>query len=146
LYKRTSLVNSATVSSFAESSICQIGDSNEIKAIDVVFSLQRRISVFDGREGDAEHEALSRKEMPFPVYPLEVNTAIFHETPFIKVNRVNIIGVSSSSLLHIGSTNHGFMQAKIKHIREYDEGPQNIPKQDQPELHDMFDGIIPQER
>ncbi|GGE72617.1 spore germination protein GerPE [Priestia taiwanensis] len=145
MFKRTSLVDGVIVNSFAESSICQIGDSNEIVAYDAVFALQRRFASFNGNEGTAEHEAISQKEMPFPTYPDEVRMAVFHEKPFIHVHRVRILGVSSSSLLHVGSTNRVFLQAKIKHIREYDILPGETNKQ-MAELHDMFDGIVQQEK
>jgi spore germination protein PE len=146
LYKRTSLVNGVGVSSFAESSICQVGDSNEIIAYDAVFALQKRLGSFSGNEGAVEHDTLSKKEMPFPAYPTEVNMAVFHEVPFINVNRIRVIGISSSSLLHIGSTNRVFMQAKIKHIREYDILPEQKPNEEQADLHDMFDKTINKKR
>ncbi|MBM7620698.1 hypothetical protein JOC95_002553 [Bacillus tianshenii] len=57
-------------------------------------------------------------ENPIPIVNENVQMCVNNVNPNIFVNRIKIKGISSSSVLQVGSTNTIFAEAKIKHIRQ----------------------------
>lgn len=116
MVKRMSCVNHIDINSINISSIIQIGDSSHITATSKVLAVQREHPFFFGQEGKLENYLTFTETLP--VEPLEfINMGIIHETPAIKVNRINIIGISTSALAHIGSTETFSAESRVINIR-----------------------------
>lgn len=118
MLQRTASVNSVEIDSLAIASVFQIGDSNLIQGFSRAIAVQREKELFFGNEGNfAEFPIFSE---PIPLIPISENINMSRQNinPFIKVGNIDIIGVSSSSVVHLGNTNHVSMETRVKHIRQ----------------------------
>ncbi|WP_078408626.1 spore germination protein GerPE [Priestia abyssalis] len=117
MVKRMSCVNHINITSMDLSSILQIGDSCHIIAKAKVLAVQREHPFFFAQEGRFEDYLTFTEELP--VQPLEfINMRTVHEVPAIKINHIDILGVSTSSLAHIGSTETFSAESRVLHIRQ----------------------------
>lgn len=111
----------------AFASTVQIGDSCQISGFSRALAVQREAQIFFGNEGS--YRAYPVFSEPIPLIP--VNETIQFSTenlnPFIKVGYIDILGVSSSSVVHLGNTRHIAMEARVKHIRQL------LPREEQKE-------------
>ncbi|WML32114.1 spore germination protein GerPE [Neobacillus sp. OS1-32] len=115
---RTSVVDKAKVFIVSYSSIFQIGDSHYIYKLSRALAVQREAEIFLGDEGNfAAFQTFTRPISPPPIDE-SISIAHHHLSPIIKVNNINIIGISSASMLNIGNSHHVAMEARIKHIRQ----------------------------
>jgi spore germination protein PE len=118
MLKRTSKVNSLKVISARLNSVIQIGDSTRINGFARVIAIQRQKELFFTNEASFE-------SYPFFSYPLSL-PAIYEPiticstsvNPLIKVGSIRIIGISSGSVVHIGSTEHFQAESRALHIRQ----------------------------
>ena len=118
MLQRTSVVDHARVKIVSYSSIFQIGDSHSIYSLSRALAVQREAEIDFGVEGNfAAYHVFTD---PIPILPIEEQFSMVRHNvnPIIKVKRINITGISSASLLHIGSSCHVSMEARIKHIRQ----------------------------
>jgi spore germination protein PE len=99
------------------SSILQLGDSCIINGFSRALAVQREAEIFFGNEGNMSSYSITTKPIPF----LPINEALYftaHNTnPLIKVQNMDIIGFSNSSILHVGNTKNVSLEARVKHIR-----------------------------
>ncbi|WP_163101660.1 spore germination protein GerPE [Peribacillus alkalitolerans] len=111
---RTSKVESLIVKVVSFSSTLQIGDVCFIDGTSTALAIQRETEQFYGTEGDE-----ATLPVPPPVLPITENLTIskINKNPLIKVGNVNVLGVSSSSILGVGNVGHIRMQVKLRHIR-----------------------------
>jgi spore germination protein PE len=117
MIKRMSCVNQIHIISILNSSILQIGDSCHIAAKDKIMAVQREYPFFFAQEGRFEDYLTFTETLP--VQPLEfINMGTIHEGPAIKVNRIDIIGVSTAALVHIGSTETFSAESRVINIRQ----------------------------
>ncbi|MGE6630913.1 spore germination protein GerPE [Bacillus sp. NPDC077027] len=140
MIKRTSQVKFAKVNSVGISSIVQIGDTQEMRPEVKVLAVQRTISLFYGYEGNftAKENEVYFEPIPLMLPERSVRTAFFHETPVIKASSIHVEGVSSSSIMQIGSTCSFNATARVKHIRELFSETKNPPNsQMNPQAHMM---------
>ncbi|CAM3657475.1 spore germination protein GerPE [Mesobacillus zeae] len=115
---RTSAVENIRVSSLIFSSVLEIGDTTLIEGCSRVLAVQREGETFFGNEGDF----LSFKVFTEPI-PLAALTekAAFSKNDlcsFIHVGAINVIGISTSSVMQIGNAGSIQMEARVKHIRQ----------------------------
>ena len=119
LFNRTSYVHSIHVDSVAYSSIIQLGDSTFVQGFSRAMAIQRETELFYGNEGNFSAYPVFSEPIPLPPITetlwLEINNRIFSS---IKVNDINIIGISASSMLHVGNSQSVQMETRIKHIRQ----------------------------
>ncbi len=113
---RISLVDGVVINSVSESAHIQIGDTNEIYAYTNTLAIQQLHANFTN-DYDEKFE-FPKKDMAFPLFVDEVTKITFHKQPFIKTGPIRSIGVTNSSLIHIGSIGHMYGQANIRHIRQ----------------------------
>lgn len=116
--KRTSFVDSLKVDSLQYSSIIQLGDSSYVQAGNIALAVQREEEIFWGQEGDIRSYRIFSEPTPL----VKINEQLSIETHNqsscgIKVHNIDIIGVSASSIVHIGNSKHVQTEARIKHIR-----------------------------
>lgn len=100
------------------SSVIQIGDSSIINGLNRALAVQREAEIFYGDEGNLPSYSVMTKPIPFEPITEDISIARHNVSPIIKVKRMHVIAASSSSILHIGSTKHVSMEARIKHIRQ----------------------------
>ncbi|WP_077211141.1 spore germination protein GerPE [Bacillus dakarensis] len=118
LNKRTSYVNHITIDSLATTSTFEIGDSTAIHAFSRAIAIQREQELFFSNEANFDDFEIFKREIPLDPITEELTYESSPINSFIKVNRIDIIGVSTSSILHIGSSNNVFLEARVKHIRQ----------------------------
>jgi spore germination protein PE len=118
MLSRLSKVNQLRITSVSNSSITQIGDSNQIHASSKALAVQREAEVFYDYEGDFSLFPIFSEPIPFS--PLDGNVSFnkIDLLPCIKVPYISIVGVSSSSIIHIGNSKNVYMESRVKHIRQ----------------------------
>lgn len=118
MLQRTASVNNVKINSLGISSIFQIGDSHRIQAFSRALAVQREAQLFFDNEGSLTPYPIFSE--PIPLIPITENVKVSQQNlnPFLKVGNINIIGVSSSAVVHLGNTRHISMEARIKHIRQ----------------------------
>jgi spore germination protein PE len=118
MLQRTSCVDNIKVKTLFFSSILQIGDSCIINGFNRALAVQREAEMFYGNEGDAA--LYSTFSEPIPFQPINETFSFQRNNlnPLIKVKNIDIIGLSSASMLHVGNSQHVSMEARIKHIRQ----------------------------
>lgn len=118
------------------SSLLQIGDCKYAEASSKAFALQRYKSVFDGEEANGiDHPIFHLPSVYLPITE-SIQTTFNHRNPFIKVNRINIIGATLSSIIGIGNIDHSSMESRILHIRQVPY-KQNMEEQ----LYEINEGL-----
>ncbi|KUP07744.1 hypothetical protein Q73_03805 [Bacillus coahuilensis m2-6] len=128
--KRNSVVNHVKLRTLAFSSELQIGDSRFISARNLVFAVQRESDTFFGNEGeDLLQYRIFYEPIPFLTRPPQIQTRKINFSPSIRVHTVDIIGVSASSIVHIGNTSNVRMEARIKNIRQLEKDNGNEQKE-----------------
>ncbi|MDZ5470271.1 spore germination protein GerPE [Bacillus sp. 31A1R] len=125
MLQRTSSVDRIKVDGFAFSSIFQIGDSTIINGLNRALAVQRERELFFGREGNFRNYPIYSIPIPLPQLTEPLTFQSHPLNPIIKVNNIQVIAFSSSSVLHVGNSKHINMEARIKHIRQL------LPKTDQ---------------
>lgn len=115
MLQRTSHVSTFNIDTVAFSSIVQIGDTNTINAVSNALAVQRESQQFFGKS-----LAYPIFVEPIPLPPIDENVTyeVYQENPFITVKNIDIIGISSSSFLHIGNINNVYLETRVKHIRQ----------------------------
>jgi spore germination protein PE len=118
MLQRTSSIDSLNVKITSFASVIQLGDSCIINGYSRALAVQREAEIDYGYEGNYSDYPIFSK--PIPLTPITENiTYISHNVnPIIKVNRIGIIGISSSSILHVGNSQNVSMEVRVKHIRQ----------------------------
>jgi spore germination protein PE len=120
--KRVSVVRSIHITATELSSIVQIGDSRFVRPRSQVFALQRQVPVFWENEGDfARLDAFSK---PIPRMDAEPENALTveHRNPVIRVDHVEITGLSVSAVFQVGANERIDAEARVMHVRNFIEG------------------------
>jgi spore germination protein PE len=118
MLQRTSCVDTINIKTVSFSSTVQLGDSCIINGLSRALAVQRETEVFYGNEGNLSRYPVYSEPIPFLPITEPFTYTFRNPNPLIRVNRIDIIGISSSSLLHVGNTRHVSMEARIKHIRQ----------------------------
>ncbi|WP_019153303.1 spore germination protein GerPE [Robertmurraya massiliosenegalensis] len=123
LNKRTSSVERITINSLSIVSTLEIGDSSQIQAFSRAIAVQREHEIFFGNEMKFTNFDIFTETIPMEPIFEEVSFETFTINPIIKVGFIDITGVSTSSIVHIGNTKNVYMESRIKHIRHlHDRG------------------------
>lgn len=118
MLSRTSIVNHISIDTVIFSSVIEVGDSTIIQGFSRALAVQREADFFFGNEGNFESFAAFSKPLPIPKIFDDVNMHVTNLNPVIKVDDININGVSTSSVVHIGSSEHIQMESRLMHIRQ----------------------------
>lgn len=118
MQKRTANVGAIDINAISRSSIFDIGDvtvsSQQLNAI----AVQKEGAIFSD-EGFlfSDYPLFERKRIPHHLEPINVKQRHKHHQPTIHVNKVDILGVSASSIIQVGSLEDINAEARVKHIR-----------------------------
>ncbi|MEC1261611.1 spore germination protein GerPE [Bacillus swezeyi] len=117
---RTSKVKFLKVHSIGITSTLQIGDAEELVLKGKILAVQRYLSLFFGNEGSLNQEDFQLYRQPIPQLLPEtgVSSAFFNEIPAIRVRAVKVTGISTSSVVQVGSTRRIISDSRVKHIRK----------------------------
>ncbi|WP_404449194.1 spore germination protein GerPE [Sutcliffiella horikoshii] len=115
---RISRVNDINLHSLSFSSYFHIGDSYYINAKSRALAVKREFPKFYGKEGNFSDFPIFSMQSPTPVLTERVNMTVYNVNPNICVNHIKIKGVSSSSVLQIGSSQTICAESRIKHTRQ----------------------------
>ncbi|MBU8877411.1 spore germination protein GerPE [Bacillus sp. FJAT-29790] len=118
MLSRTSIVDHIKIDTLIISSVFEIGDSTFIQGFSRALAVHREADTFFGNEGNFQAYPAFTKNIPFPLIEENFFMQSINLNPAIKVNNIDINGVSASSLIHIGSSYHVSMEARVKHIRQ----------------------------
>lgn len=122
MLSRYSQVQTLKIKSVIISSIIQIGDSRIINSLSRALAVQRETEIFLGQEGDYSKYSIFSEPIPLPGIEEDIVFQRMNLSPCIRVPHIDVIGVSSSSVIHIGNSEHVSMEARVKHIRQLENG------------------------
>ncbi|MFD0682152.1 MULTISPECIES: spore germination protein GerPE [unclassified Paenibacillus] len=115
--KRISTVGIISVNTLGEATVFEVGDSETIAPFNYVIAVQREKAIFLESEFDFSDYAI----FSIPLEPPEINENLtmtrINESPNIVVHKISVFLVSSSSVVHIGSSQTLNAESRIKHIR-----------------------------
>jgi len=118
MFQRTSWVDRVNVNIVSFSSVVQLGDSCIINGFSRALAVQREADIFFGNEGNYANYPVFYKTIPLPVINESFTFLRHNLNPLIKVKNIDIIGISSASMLHVGNSNHVSEEVRVKHIRQ----------------------------
>lgn len=118
MLQRTSYVDQINVKIASFSSILQLGDSCIINGFSRALAVQREIEIFYGNEGNFSAFPMFNETIPLPPISEDITYLSHSLNPVIKVNKLNVIGISAASIMHVGNSQHISMEARIKHLRQ----------------------------
>lgn len=115
---RLSKVDHINVTIMSYSSILQIGDSQIVNGFSRAPAVQREAEIFYGNEGNLPDFRAIVKPIPLPPITEDITYRFHHFNPVIKVKGLDVIGVTNSSILHVGNSKDISLEARIMHIRQ----------------------------
>ncbi|MCM3616926.1 spore germination protein GerPE [Sutcliffiella horikoshii] len=111
-------MNDINLHSLSFSSYFHIGDSYFINAKSRALAVKREFPRFYGKEGNFSEFPIFSMQYPMPVITERVNMSVSNPNPNIFVNHIKVKGVSSSSVLQVGSSQTICAEVRIKHTRQ----------------------------
>lgn len=117
---RTSVVGQVSVREVTLSSILKAGDCVKYRAAALALAVQRQIEMFNAREGDkllVTHPAFD-EPIEIPIAERSVEMRVRNVSPNISVGRVDVLSVSSSSMLGVGSVRRIVLESRVVNIRQ----------------------------
>lgn len=118
MLQRTSCVDNINIKVVSFASLLQLGDSKVINSFSRALAIQREAESFLGNEGNFANYSVFSEPIPLPPIREEFSYHAHHLNPIIKVKNIHVTGVSSASILHVGSSRHVSMEVRVKHIRQ----------------------------
>ncbi|WP_438421574.1 spore germination protein GerPE [Bacillus siamensis] len=130
MLKRISRLRNAKINSVGIGSVFQAGDSNEINMKVKVLADQRSVAVYRDDEGsfNTKEYQIFRQPAVMPLPETGVQSAFSHENPSIRVRNLKVQGVSSASVVQIGSTSVVLGDSRLKHIRQIESPSSQTPQ------------------
>lgn len=115
---RTANVDRIKADSVSFASVLQIGDSDQVRAFSRALAVQREAEVFFDNEGNFNAYSIFTEAISHSPLTESIQSTTHNLNPFIKVGNIDILGVSSSSIVHLGNSRQISMEARVKHIRQ----------------------------
>lgn len=120
---RISAVRGVSVNEVGLGSIFLAGDCITVRPRSAALAIQRQTAVFNGSEGSFQAFPIYSRPIPLPAADDSVRFTVTNAGRFIHVGAVDIISVSSSSVLQIGSNEDICTESRVKHIRQLHTRP-----------------------
>lgn len=125
-FTRTSLIKDIDVKTVSFSSIFHIGDTDTFAPKAYVYAVQRELPFFWEDEGNLAYYSIYTEPIPKPIITESININFINDSPFIKVNNVKILGISTAAIAQLGSNKIINAEARTKHIRHLIRNKQQI--------------------
>lgn len=117
--KRVSVVGCLDIGSIQFASVLGVGDAVTLRPRSLALAVQRQVSEFFGNEGNfAEFPIFTRQMKEPPELEEPVFMKIENREREIRVGCIDVLGVSASSHIQIGSVCSIDADARVKHIRQ----------------------------
>lgn len=120
---RTSVIEEVKIYSIELAAVLQTGDTEKIECFSAALAIQRESTNFGRFDIPLNKYDIFSQGVVVPVCPPIKIKKTFHANPFIRVGKIDIFGISSSALLHIGSVGEMTLQSRVKHIRNFLKNP-----------------------
>lgn len=130
MFSRISKVKSLLSDTVSFSSTLQIGDTSYIDGISLALAIQKKSETFGSVDIHFEDYDIFKKPFYIPRLNEPVISRFSNPNPFIRVGNINIIGISSSSVVGVGNVGHARMESRVKHIREVPKKIEETPIED----------------
>ncbi|MGZ9816090.1 spore germination protein GerPE [Peribacillus simplex] len=130
MFSRISKVKSLLSDTVSFSSTLQIGDTSYIDGNALALAIQKKSETFHSVDIHFEDYDIFKKPFYIPRLYEPVISRFSNPNPFIRVGNINIIGISSSSVVGVGNVGHARMESRVKHIREVPKEIEETPIED----------------
>ncbi|MBO0999333.1 spore germination protein GerPE [Bacillus sp. SD075] len=127
MFSRISKVKSLLSDTVSFSSTLQIGDTSFIDGNSLALAIQKKSETFHSVDIHFEDFDIFKKPFYIPRLNEPVISRFSNPNPFIRVGNINIIGISSSSVVGVGNVGHARMESRVKHIREVPKEIEETP-------------------
>ncbi|MDF2721222.1 MAG: spore germination protein [Paenibacillus sp.] len=114
---RISAVQQVIVREVGYSSFLFVGDCVAVRPVSRALAIQRQTPNFYGNEGSFEAYEIFSKPIPLPLDSEAVHMETVNRHPIIQVQKVDIVSISSSSVVQLGSNRTIEAETRTKHIR-----------------------------
>ncbi|MGX4670130.1 spore germination protein GerPE [Cerasibacillus sp. JNUCC 74] len=118
MYKRLVNVGNIYTNSFSFSSTLSIGDTEYAQLNSNGIAVQKERPIFTEADEETFAYPLFNRQANWPKPKLTVKKTTLNQTGTINITAISVIGVSSSSLIQVGSLSKGRAEARIKHFRK----------------------------
>ncbi|MFJ8069175.1 spore germination protein GerPE [Peribacillus sp. NPDC096447] len=130
MFSRISKVKSIVSDTVSFSSALQIGDTSYIDGNALAIAVQKKSETFASVDIHFNDYDIFKKPLYIPRLNEPVISSFSNPNPFIRVGNINIIGISSSSVVGVGNVGHARMESRVKHIREVPKKTEETPIED----------------
>jgi len=127
MFSRISKVKSISSKTLIFSSTMQIGDCSYIDGKSFALAIQKKSETFQSVDIHFEDYEISKRPFYIPRLNEPVISSFSNPNPFIRVGHINIIGISTSSVVGVGNVGHARMESRVKHIREIPKKTEETP-------------------
>ncbi|PLR78888.1 spore germination protein GerPE [Bacillus sp. V3-13] len=118
MLQRSSYVKDLKITTVSFSSVIQLGDSKIINGFSRAFAVQREQEIFYSDEGSFSSYPVFNKPITFLPIREQLLKQTSHILPVLKVQKIDILGISASSIIHVGNSQNISLESRIKHIRQ----------------------------
>ncbi|PKR86726.1 spore germination protein GerPE [Heyndrickxia camelliae] len=121
---RNSVVQEISINDVVFGSNVRIGDTTHIKAYSRAFAVQREEELYFGFEVSFDDFPIFSEVIPLPPITVNIQFHRYNLDPVIRVDHINIIGISSSSIFHVGSIKDAYLESRVHHVRQLKSRPE----------------------
>jgi len=114
---RVTTVGYMKLNTLGTSTVLEVGDSEKLTPFNYTIAVQREQAIFIQNEFRFSDYSLFSRPLLDPVIHESLSMKRTNVSPNIRVDRINMFLVNSSSIAHIGSSDNLIAQSRIKHIR-----------------------------
>lgn len=118
MFSRISKVKSILSDTVSFCSTMQIGDTSYIDGNALALAVQKKSETFGSVDIQFKDYDIFKRPIYIPRLYEPVYSTFANPNPFIRVGHINIIGISSSSVVGVGNVGHIRMESRVKHIRQ----------------------------
>ncbi|KWW16904.1 MULTISPECIES: spore germination protein GerPE [Peribacillus] len=118
MFSRISKVKSILSDTVSFCSTMQIGDTSYIDGNALALAVQKKSETFGSVDIQFKDYDIFKRPIYIPRLYEPVYSTFANSNPFIRVGHINIIGISSSSVVGVGNVGHIRMESRVKHIRQ----------------------------
>ena len=124
---RISNVGSIHVTVVGNPAVFEIGDSQQLNPCSYAIAVQRQQAIFREAEFNFRDYPLFSRRLLRPVVHEDIRIRTINDSPEIRVDKIKIFSVSSSSIIHLGSSQTLITDSRIKNIRHvFQERPATL--------------------
>lgn len=117
--KRVTSIQDVKLTELGSTSVFEIGDSEIITPLSKAIALQRERAVFIMNELSFHDFSIFSVPIVQPTVEENLTMTTFHNQSQIQIKEIEIFSVTSSSIVHLGSSELLHADSRIKHIRHF---------------------------